>query len=200
MLLGVCIAVHVCLVATLARAQSISSSERYAWSDQVGYVNFERVEVTDTAITGYAWAANAGWINMAPTTGGVFNDGQGTLSGYAWGSQIGWVNFSGVRINTTDGSFSGAATGSGIGTLTFDCSSCTVRTSWRPPASRTGPNANPPSVSLLQPQEESVSLPLESAPAIAPSAEDTAGARMVDIMQDGQVNIPRFQHAYDSLG
>lgn len=38
----------------------------------------------------YAWSANAGWVNMAPTDGGVTVNAD-YLSGYAWAENIGWV-------------------------------------------------------------------------------------------------------------
>ena len=77
-------------------------------------VNFgatnSNVVVTDSTLTGYAWGENTGWINLAPTNGGVVNDGEGNLSGYAWGEGAGWVNFNptngGVTIGTT-GFFTG---------------------------------------------------------------------------------------------
>jgi hypothetical protein len=47
----------------------------------------------------WAWGTNVGWINFAPTHGGVtvYDD---HLEGYAWGENIGWI-----RMGThTDGS------------------------------------------------------------------------------------------------
>lgn len=117
-----------------AATGSVSSVHKYAWSDQVGYINFENVVVGDSTVSGYAWSANAGWINFAPIQGGVTNDGTGNLSGYAWGEQLGWIDFENVAIDS-DGRFSGTATGDLVGTLTFDCSNyCDVETSWRPVA------------------------------------------------------------------
>jgi len=41
----------------------------------------------------FAWAANAGWVNLAPSDGGVtVHPGpNGYLSGYAWGENVGWL-------------------------------------------------------------------------------------------------------------
>lgn len=107
----------------------------YAWSNQAGWVNFAPtnggIQITDTGITGHAWNANYGWINMAPTNGGVLVAANGALSGYAWGASLGWINFSGVSINSS-GKFIGQASGSIIGTLTFDCTNCSVVTDYRP--------------------------------------------------------------------
>ncbi|MFA6347832.1 MAG: hypothetical protein WCX30_00175 [Candidatus Paceibacterota bacterium] len=108
------------------------SNYKYAWSNNAGYINFERLIVEDTALSGSAWSKNVGWIKFDATNGGVSNN-NGDLSGYAWGDQLGWINFNNVSINTTTGKFSGTAVGDIIGTITFDCPTyCDVRTDWRP--------------------------------------------------------------------
>jgi hypothetical protein len=113
-------------------AGTILSSYKYAWSNNIGYINFENVIVSDSTLSGYAWSKNSGWIKFNPAQGGVLND-NGDLSGYAWGEQLGWINFDNVSIDTSTGKFSGTATGTLIGTLTFDCPNyCDVRTDWRP--------------------------------------------------------------------
>lgn len=113
---------------------------KYAWSNNVGYINFENVTVTDDALLGYAWSKNAGWIRLDPPSGGVKNN-NGDLSGYAWGEQLGWINFDNVYIDTSTGKFSGTATGDRIGILTFDCPIyCDVRTFWRPSSSQANGN------------------------------------------------------------
>lgn len=115
----------------LASVGNMVASRQYAWSNNVGYINFENVTVGDSALSGYAWSANAGFINFSPAMGGVFNDGHGNLSGSAWGEQLGWIDFAQVKIN--DGKFSGTATGTLAGTITFDCPNyCDVETIWRP--------------------------------------------------------------------
>ncbi|HSE56805.1 MAG TPA: hypothetical protein VLB02_01840 [Candidatus Paceibacterota bacterium] len=122
---------------TQVHAATILSTHTYAWSDQVGYINFEHVTVEDDALAGYAWSANKGFIVFDPLLGGVANDGSGNLSGAAWGEQLGWIDFGNVNIDT-DGVFSGTATGTLVGTLTFDCPTyCDVQTDWRAPASST---------------------------------------------------------------
>lgn len=139
----------------------------YAWSDQIGWVNFGStngtVHVTESGLTGYAWNANYGWINLAPTNGGVHNDGKGNLSGFAWGTGVGWIDFSGVTIDA-NGVFHGRATGPAVGTLVFDCTRCSVATDWRPvsvgpqqggSASAGGGNGPP----VLQPVVTSSALP-----------------------------------------
>lgn len=117
---------------------TIDPNHTYAWSNNDGWVNWYAattspyaVHITSNRVTGYIWDSNSGWINLAPTYGGVINDGNGNLSGFAWGSGTGWINFAGTVIDS-NGTFHGTATGNIIGTLTFDCSSCSVSTDWRP--------------------------------------------------------------------
>jgi len=134
------------LPSTFVFAANITGVYKYAWSNNVGYINFENLTVGDSTLSGYAWSTNKGWIKFDPTNGGVSNNGQGVLSGYAWGEQLGWINFSGVSINTSTGKFSGTATSDPIGTLTFDCPTyCDVRTDWRPVASTPPPPPTPTS-------------------------------------------------------
>ena len=84
----------------------------------------------------YAWGTNTGWINFAPTNGGVavYSD---HLEGYAWGENIGWLRL-GTCIavspcpytNTTNlnygvnndgvGNLSGYAWGTNVGWINFE--------------------------------------------------------------------------------
>ncbi|MCK5476188.1 MAG: fibronectin type III domain-containing protein [Candidatus Pacebacteria bacterium] len=52
-----------------------------------------KVVVADGIFSGYAWGENIGWINFAPTGGGVSVNSSGDLYGYAWGENIGWLSF-----------------------------------------------------------------------------------------------------------
>ncbi|MBU0611875.1 hypothetical protein KKA39_02290 [Patescibacteria group bacterium] len=95
------------------------------------------VEISNSAITGYAFGENIGWINLAPTNGGVTNTNQGVLGGYAWGQNAGWVNFAptngGVTINKTTGEFDGWAWSQNYGWIEFSCpGSACVTTDWKP--------------------------------------------------------------------
>ena len=124
-----------------AAVGTIVTPDQYSWSDNGGYVNWlangGNVTVTDTAITGYIWSAGFGWINLAPTDGGVMNS-NGTLSGYAWGTNTGWINFAGVTIDS-NGVFHGQTVAqSTFGTMTFDCTSCDVTTTWHPTPTSSG--------------------------------------------------------------
>lgn len=138
------------------------------------------VTVTDSAVTGYAWAEDWGWINLQPPLGGVKNDGNGNLSGYAWGETLGWINFDptlgGVSIDN-DGFFSGYAWAENGGWIVFSCetdASCAhlshrVQTTW-PDKKETG-GGNPPGqmVPIGGPTEE----PEEEIPPVAPPVPPT---------------------------
>lgn len=93
---------------------TIDPAYKYAWSTVAGYVNFAPTNggltITDSAITGYAWGANTGWLNFSATNGGVTNNAAGALGGYAWDEGAGWVSFTGVTIDSS-GKFRGTATG-----------------------------------------------------------------------------------------
>ncbi|MFA6524597.1 MAG: carboxypeptidase-like regulatory domain-containing protein [Candidatus Paceibacterota bacterium] len=98
------------------------------------------VSVTNTGLTGYAFGENIGWINLAPTNGGVTNTVQGILGGNAFGENTGWVNFDpdngGVTISisgTTVGQFDGWAWSQNYGWIKFDCGTvgACVTTDWR---------------------------------------------------------------------
>ena len=85
---------------------TIDSAYKYAWSENVGWINFKadsgNVSVVDSGLSGYAWSSNYGWINLSPPTSGVDNDGSGNLSGYAWGENIGWIDFPELQLALTD--------------------------------------------------------------------------------------------------
>ena len=134
---------------------TIDSSDKYAWGENIGWLNFGTTEgnvhITDSALTGYVWAENIGWISLNCSNDlscvavdyKITNDGEGTLTGYAWGENIGWVNFAptngGVHINSA-GEFSGYAWGENTGWIVFNCqdldicvvSDFKVRTTWLP--------------------------------------------------------------------
>ncbi len=175
-------------------AGTILSPYQYAWSDASGYINFANVDVSDGALSGYAWSANFGWIKFNPAQGGVLNDGTGNLSGSAWGEQLGWIDFDNVLINTTSGKFSGTATGELVGTITFDCPSyCDVRTDWKPAAVAPPPPPTP-APSGGGGGGGSGAIPLIKTPPPKPAApvQEPAGsaqARLIDFQKDGVIDI-----------
>lgn len=180
---------------------TISSSHKYAFSNVAGYINFaptvSTVSVSDTALTGYAWSANDGWINLSPSQGGVKNDGTGKLSGFAWDSVAGWVNFSGVTIDSS-GKFHGMATGGTVNgasyAINFDCTSCDVETNWTRAAAAAVNNGaiSPvyvaPAAPLSSSIEESAVLPTTSLikPNVTHASGTTARAqgKLVSILKN----------------
>jgi hypothetical protein len=138
---------------------TIDSTDKYAWTENAGWLNFGTTEgnvhVTDSVLTGYAWSENLGWISLNcsnDTSCGtvdykISNNGEGTLTGYAWSENAGWINFNptygGVTINSS-GEFLGYAWGENIGWVVFNCNttvSCAtvnykVKTDWRPSSAR----------------------------------------------------------------
>lgn len=133
------------LVFTMAYAANISTTNKWAWGTNIGWINLAPtqgggVTVYTNHLEGYIWAENVGWIrlNSDDTTGGTpyyanttndnygvnFDNTTGQLSGYAWGTNIGWINFNpahgGVTINTTTGDFSGYAWSENIGWISFN--------------------------------------------------------------------------------
>ena len=123
-------------------AGNISATDKWAWSTNAGWINFNPanggVTVYNDHLEGYAWAENGGWIRLGAYTGGGThtylntsntdygvnrNTGTGALSGYAWSTTAGWVNFAptngGVTVSDA-GVFSGYAWGENIGWIKFN--------------------------------------------------------------------------------
>ena len=114
-----------------ATVGTIDSTNRYAWGENIGWVDFGslagNVVVTSTGLTGYAYGENIGWILLDAVT----NNSQGVLGGYAWSENTGWIDFSHVVISA-DGTFSGYAYGENIGNIIFGPTNDLVSTDWRP--------------------------------------------------------------------
>jgi hypothetical protein len=119
-------------------AGNISATDKYAWSENTGWLNFAPstggVTVNPTYLAGYAWQQNIGWIKLGANAGGPYantgaanwgvnRDNAGNLSGYAWSETMGWINFApshgGVTINPVSGAFDGYAWGANIGWISF---------------------------------------------------------------------------------
>lgn len=85
---------------------SATSSQHFAWNDEIGWIDFYStgvVNVTSQQLTGYA-TSSVGAISLdcATSPSGnicgtssyrVANDGSGDLSGWAWNDDIGWISF-----------------------------------------------------------------------------------------------------------
>ncbi len=125
---------------------NINDTDKFAWGENVGYLNFrdangttQGVQVFTDHLQGYIWGENIGWINVGNGSGpyantdgtdfGVNIDMSGNLTGYAWGENVGWINFDGgamatpaqpARIDQVDSRFRGYAWGENIGWLNLD--------------------------------------------------------------------------------
>jgi hypothetical protein len=119
-------------------AWNISATDKYAWSENTGWLNFGPstggVTVYPAYLSGYAWLQNIGWIKLGANAGGPYanttaadwgvnRESGGNLSGYAWSETAGWINFEpthgGVTINPVSGLFDGYAWGENIGWISF---------------------------------------------------------------------------------
>jgi hypothetical protein len=129
------------LLCAHAHAQDISAVNKFAWGENVGFLNFadasEPVLVHTDHLEGYVWGENIGWIHLgdgdAPylntddTNYGINRDpATGELSGFAWAENAGWINFQGGALadgnfaRVADGRFSGFAWGENIGWINLD--------------------------------------------------------------------------------
>jgi hypothetical protein len=119
-------------------AWNISTTDKYAWSENSGWLNFTPstggVTVNPTYLSGYLWQQNIGWIKLGADAGGPYantsaadwgvnRDSAGNLSGYGWSENMGWINFAptsgGVAIDPISGAFTGYAWGANIGWISF---------------------------------------------------------------------------------
>ncbi len=75
-------------------ALNIDSTDKYAWGENIGWLNFSTaegdVDVTTTAMDGYVWGENVGWISLDGIT---VDTSTGDVAGYAWGENVGWISF-----------------------------------------------------------------------------------------------------------
>jgi len=109
-----------------------TNANSYAWSESLGYFNFEDVTVTDSSLLGNAYNDNTGFLNME----GVINNGSGDLSGYAWSESVGYFDFNNVDISS--GSFIGYAYNDNTGFLNMSG----VTTPWTIPNNNSSTNNN----------------------------------------------------------
>lgn len=115
------------LVPQIVGASNINQDDKYAWGENIGWIDFSGVEVNESKLSGYAFSENIGWISMNCLNNntcdsayyGVTNDSEGNLDGYAWGENIGWIDFSGVKIE--EGIFYGYAYSGNVGYISFNC-------------------------------------------------------------------------------
>jgi PKD repeat protein len=120
---------------SLAHAGNIHPTEKFAWSETTGWINFSPIEThyaqfQGTFLTGYVWAENIGWIKLAAHDKGPFENSDAsnwgvnihadnTLSGFAWSENTGWISFASANHQVTfdpiSGAFQGFAWGENVG-------------------------------------------------------------------------------------
>jgi hypothetical protein len=140
-------ALAVLLACCPALAQDIDPNNKFAWAENVGFLNFadagdppgsQAAFAHPTFLEGLVWGENIGWINLgdgqgpyANTTGLNFgvnrNASTGHLTGFAWSENTGWINFAGGALATPAnparieaGRFKGYAWGENIGWINLD--------------------------------------------------------------------------------
>ncbi|MEO5333424.1 MAG: tandem-95 repeat protein [Magnetococcus sp. YQC-5] len=129
-----------------AATYGINSTNKYAWSESGGWVNFRPtqggVQIFTAHLAGYAWGENIGLIalgvdgagpyaNTDATNWGVNLDANGTLSGYGWSETVGWINFNAFDTTTapkilTTGTFSGYVWSSNVGWIRLSNTTTTL--------------------------------------------------------------------------
>jgi hypothetical protein len=120
-----------------AQSGNISPSQRFAWMEEAGWVDFEPagggVTIGPTFLSGYAWGESVGWVKLGSTGGGPYansgatnwgvNRSFGIVSGYAWSETAGWIDFApsggGVTLDATTGQLSGFAWSETLGWISF---------------------------------------------------------------------------------
>jgi hypothetical protein len=132
-----------------AQSVTIDPSNRFAWSENSGWLNFngsavQNVSINPTFLAGFVWAENIGWINLGdgtPANGTSYANANGAdfgvnrnattnaLSGFAWSENAGWINFAGgvlatpsnpARIDIAGLRIRGYAWGENIGWINLD--------------------------------------------------------------------------------
>jgi len=135
----------------LASAQStISSSDRYAYAANAGWIDFRAdstngTRVLDTCLIGYAYAANFGWINLGagPANGHTYSNSSATdcgvnlspsglLTGFAYAANVGWIQFEQTHgqptLNLVSGKFTGHAYSANLGWIALDTTTSDLAT------------------------------------------------------------------------
>jgi photosystem II stability/assembly factor-like uncharacterized protein len=135
-------------------ATPISPTDKFAWSDTSGWVNFAPTGagagVFDDHLEGHVWAENVGWIKLGSHSGGGYhryanstatdwgvNLNGAALSGHGWSETAGWVRFDptggGVTLNPSTGVFDGWAWAENLGWVHFKGSSPAYNVVFTPP-------------------------------------------------------------------
>lgn len=136
----------VSISSSVAAQSTISPTNHHAYAANAGWLDClpssaTGVIITESYLSGYAWAANFGWIllgdgspangyaysNTSATDCGVNVDGSGRLSGYAWSANAGWINFEQAlgqpKLDFVTGKLSGHAWSANLGWIVLDTAS-----------------------------------------------------------------------------
>ncbi|MDD3427592.1 MAG: prepilin-type N-terminal cleavage/methylation domain-containing protein [Caldisericia bacterium] len=122
---------------------NISNSYHYAWSGNVGWIDFAypggnvRVPIGAGDLNGGAYVlSDDSWISLnciftdscSSVNYKVSSDANGNLAGWAWSENFGWISFAsttpvtyGVTVATSTGEFDGYAWSENIGWISFNC-------------------------------------------------------------------------------
>lgn len=142
-------------VASTNSTISTNSSQKWAWSSSIGWINCHASDTNGMIVgqyvcAGYMYSPTAGWISLGngfPSNGiqyatnsatdyGVNHDGQGHLTGFAWSPSAGWISFSWTnytdsqapKVDLQTGVLSGYAWGTGVGWISLSNLSTYVKT------------------------------------------------------------------------
>lgn len=136
----------------LAAQSTISASEKCAYSANAGWLDFRAdtangTRVLDTALAGYSYAANFGWIhlgdgtpgnghtysNISATDYGINVSRTGNLTGYAYAANVGWIAFEQThgqpKLDLRTGKFTGRAYSANLGWIALDTTFSDLATS-----------------------------------------------------------------------
>ena len=123
-----------------AYSGNIHTKEKFAWSENTGWLNLRPVHkdvtVHENYLSGYIWGENIGWIKLGASNSGPYANktssdwgvnifSNGFLYGYAWSENVGWINFntsqeaSSVWLDEKTGEIRGFAWGANIGYIHF---------------------------------------------------------------------------------
>lgn len=139
------------LVSPLCGQSTISPSERHAHAANAGWIDWrpsstDGVVVTETCLSGHAWAGNFGWIlfgdgqpdnghsysNTSATDFGVNLESTGHLTGYAWSPNVGWIVFESThgnpKLDYQTGRITGHVWAPNIGWIELETPSSTLST------------------------------------------------------------------------
>jgi hypothetical protein len=130
------------LRAISAGQSTISTVDKFVYAANGGWIDFrtsaaDGVVVTEYYLSGKAYAANFGWINLgggAPVNGHTYSNASATdfgvnlsaageLTGYAYAANVGWINFEQVygqpRLDLLTGKFTGYAYAANLGWISL---------------------------------------------------------------------------------